>query len=31
MFCDIQDDRGQIVLYVRKDAVTEQEFADFRK
>ena len=31
IFCDIQDDRGQIQLYVRKDAVTEQEFADFRK
>ncbi len=31
VFCDIQDDRGQIQLYVRKDAVTEQEFADFRK
>ena len=31
IFCDIQDDRGQIQLYVRKDAVTEREFADFRK
>ena len=31
IFCDIQDDRGQIQLYVRKDAVTEQEFTDFRK
>ena len=31
IFCDIQDDRGQIQLYARKDAVTEQEFADFRK
>ena len=31
IFCDIQDDHGQIQLYVRKDAVTEQEFADFRK
>ena len=31
IFCDIQDDRGQIQLYVRKDAVTEQEFANFRK
>ena len=31
IFCDIQDDRGQIQLYVRKDAVTEQEFSDFRK
>ena len=31
IFCDIQDDRGQIQLYVRNDAVSEQEFADFRK
>ena len=31
IFCDMQDDCGQIQLYVRKDAVTEQEFADFRK
>ena len=31
IFCDSQADRGQIQLYVRKDAVTEQEFADFRK
>ena len=31
IFCDIQDDRGQIQFYVRKDAVSEQEFADFRK
>ena len=31
IFCDIQDDRGQIQLYVRKDAVSEPEFADFRK
>ena len=31
IFCDIQDDRGQIQLYVRKDAVSEQEFSDFRK
>ena len=31
IFCHIQDDRGQIQLYIRKDAVTEQEFADFRK
>ena len=31
IFCDIQDDRGQIQLYVRKDAVSEQEFTDFRK
>ena len=31
IFCHIKDDRGQIQLYIRKDAVTEQEFADFRK
>ena len=31
IFCHIQDDKGQIQLYIRKDAVTEQEFADFRK
>ena len=31
IFCHIKDDRGQIQLYVRKDAVTEQEFSDFRK
>ena len=30
-FCHIKDDRGQIQLYVRSDALTEQEFADFRK
>ena len=29
IFCDIQDDRGQIQLYVRKDAVTEQEYCRF--
>lgn len=31
IFCHIKDDRGQIQLYIRSDAVTEQEFADFRK
>ena len=31
IFCHIKDDRGQIQLYTRADAVSEQEFADFRK
>lgn len=31
IFCHIKDDKGQIQLYVRADAVSEQEFADFRK
>ena len=31
IFCHIKDDRGQIQLYVRADAVSAQEFADFRK
>ena len=31
IFCHIKDDKGQIQLYIRKDDVTEQEFADFRK
>jgi lysyl-tRNA synthetase class 2 len=31
IFCHIKDDRDQIQLYIRKDAVTEQEFSDFRK
>ena len=31
IFCHIQDRDGQIQLYIRKDAVSEQEFADFRK
>ena len=31
IFCHIKDDKGQIQLYVRSDAVSEQEFADFRK
>ncbi len=31
IFCHIQDDQGQIQLYTRSDAVSEQEFKDFRK
>ena len=31
IFCHIKDDRGQIQLYIRSDAVSETEFADFRK
>ena len=31
IFCHIKDDRGLIQIYIRKDAVSEQEFADFRK
>ncbi len=31
IFCHIKDDRGLIQLYIKKDAVTEEEFADFRK
>ena len=31
IFCHIKDDKGQIQLYIRKDDVSEQEFADFRK
>ena len=31
IFCHIQDREGQIQLYVRKDAVSETEFSDFRK
>ncbi|MGI6025694.1 MAG: lysine--tRNA ligase [Candidatus Scatomorpha sp.] len=31
IFCHIKDDKGQIQLYVRSDAVSEQEFADFRR
>lgn len=31
IFCHIKDDRGQIQIYIRADAVSEQEFADFRK
>lgn len=31
IFCHIKDDKGQIQLYIRSDAVSEQEFLDFRK
>ena len=31
IFCHIKDDKGQIQLYIRSDAVPEQEFLDFRK
>ena len=31
IFCHIKDDRGLIQVYVRSDAVSEQEFRDFRK
>ncbi len=31
IFCHIKDDKGQIQLYIKKDSVTETEFADFRK
>lgn len=31
IFCHIKDDRGQIQIYIRADAVSQQEFADFRK
>ena len=31
IFCHIKDDKGQIQLYIRADAVSEQEFKDFRK
>ena len=31
IFCHIKDDRGQLQLYIRKDDVSEQGFADFRK
>lgn len=31
IFCHIKDDRGLLQLYVRADAVSEQEFLDFRK
>ena len=31
IFCHIKDDRGQLQLYVRSDAVSEQEFKDFRR
>ena len=31
IFCHIRDGQGQIQLYIRSDAVTAQEFEDFRK
>ena len=31
IFCHIKDDKGLIQLYIRADAVSAQEFADFRK
>lgn len=31
IFCHIKDDRGLIQIYIRADAVSAQEFADFRK
>ena len=31
IFCHIKDDKGLLQLYVRSDAVSETEFADFRK
>ena len=31
IFCHIKDDKGQIQLYTRADAVSEQEYSDFRK
>ena len=31
IFCHIKDDKGQIQIYIRADAVSEQEFGDFRK
>ncbi len=31
IFCHIKDDKGTIQLYVKADAVSEQEFGDFRK
>lgn len=31
IFCHIQDREGQIQIYIRKDAVSAEEFADFRK
>ena len=31
IFCHIKDDKGQIQLFVRKDNLSEQEFADFKK
>ena len=31
IFCHIKDDKSQIQLYIRSDAVSKEEFADFRK
>lgn len=31
IFCHIRDDKGRIQVYVKIDAVSEQEFSDFRK
>ncbi len=31
IFADIQDSQGRIQIYIRADAVTAEEFADFRK
>ena len=31
IFADIQDSQGRIQIYIRADAVTPEEFADFRK
>ena len=31
IFCHIKDDKGLIQLYIRSDAVSQQEFSDFRK
>ncbi len=31
IFCHIQDRAGQIQIYIRKDAVSETEFSDFRR
>ncbi len=31
IFCHIKDDKSQLQLYIRSDAVSEQEFKDFRK
>ena len=31
IFCHIKDDKGLIQLYIRADAVSTQEFTDFRK
>lgn len=31
IFCHIKDDRGRIQIYVKIDAVSDEEFSDFRK